>query len=46
MRAKKVLLRRAVNGHQNFLVGGQEISLPTDSRIPGGRTADLPVVVR
>jgi hypothetical protein len=37
---------RDVNGQQDLPVGGQEISRPVDSRIPGGRTADLRVRVR
>jgi hypothetical protein len=34
-----------VNGQQDFLVGGQEISTPVDRRVPCGRTADLLLVV-
>jgi hypothetical protein len=34
-----------VNGHQDLPVGGHQNSRPTDSRNPGGRTADLRVSV-
>ena len=35
-----------VNGQQDLPVGGQQTSRPTDTRNPGGRTADLRVRVR